>query len=145
MLEVPKRRRVGGMSESESEVVECQCLGVPVTEVTDDGERGTMLFGRQFVMASTPKLRSELVEPERLALPVDSGWFPSKRRRGRHASGPENMRRARPQPGHHGGVAPTAASQEQTGQIGSDGCHFRNSDREPPQVLLNAELAESSL
>jgi len=80
LLEVPKRRRVGGMSESESEVVECQCLGVPVPEVTDDAERGTMLFGRQFVMASTSKLRSELVEPERLVLPVYCDWFPRKRR-----------------------------------------------------------------
>jgi hypothetical protein len=45
LLEVPKRRRIGGMSESESEVVERQCFGVPVTEVTHDVERGTMLFG----------------------------------------------------------------------------------------------------
>jgi hypothetical protein len=45
LLEVPKRGRVGGMRESESEVVECQCLGAPVTEVTHDRERGTMLLG----------------------------------------------------------------------------------------------------
>ena len=45
LLEVLKRRRDAGMSESESEVVECQCLGLPVTEVTHDGERGSMLFG----------------------------------------------------------------------------------------------------
>ena len=45
LLEVLKRRRDAGMGESESEVVECQCLGLPVTEVTHDGERGTMLFG----------------------------------------------------------------------------------------------------
>jgi hypothetical protein len=45
LFEVLKRRRDAGMSQSESEVVECQCLGAPVTEVTHDRERGTMLFG----------------------------------------------------------------------------------------------------
>jgi len=76
LLEVLKRRRDAGMSQSESEVVECQCFGAPVTEVTHDGERGAMLFGCQFVMASTSKLRSELIEPERLVLPIDGGSFP---------------------------------------------------------------------
>ena len=33
------------VSESESEVVERQRLGAPVTEVTHDGQSGTMLFG----------------------------------------------------------------------------------------------------
>jgi hypothetical protein len=45
LLEVLKRGRDAGMSESESEVVERQCFGAPVTEVTHDGERSTMLFG----------------------------------------------------------------------------------------------------
>ena len=45
LLEVLKCRRHAGVSESQSEIVECQCLGAPVTEVTYDGERGTMLFG----------------------------------------------------------------------------------------------------
>lgn len=81
LLEVLKRcRDPAGVSESESEVVECQCLGAPVTEVTHDRERGTMLFGCQFVIACASKLRSELIEPERLVLPVYCGWFPSRRR-----------------------------------------------------------------
>jgi hypothetical protein len=45
LLEVLKRRRRAGMRKSKSEVIECQCLGSPVTEVTHNGERGTMLFG----------------------------------------------------------------------------------------------------
>jgi hypothetical protein len=81
LLEVLKRcRDAAGVNESESEVVECQCLGAPVTEVTHDRERGTMLFGCQFVIACTSKLRSQLVEPKRLVVPVYCGWFPSRRR-----------------------------------------------------------------
>jgi hypothetical protein len=75
LLEVLKRCRVAGMSQSESEIIECQCLVMPVTEGTHDGKRGTMLLGCQFVLALTSKLRSELVEAERLLLPVYRGWF----------------------------------------------------------------------
>ena len=61
LLEVLKRRWDAGVSQSESEVVECQCLGAPVTEVTHDGERGPMLFGCQLVIAFASKQRSVLV------------------------------------------------------------------------------------
>ena len=70
LLEVLKRRRDAGMGQSESEVVERQCLGAPVTEVTHDGERGAMLFGCQLVIAFASKQRSVLVEPARLLLRV---------------------------------------------------------------------------
>jgi hypothetical protein len=56
------------MNESESEVVERQPLGTPVTELTHDCERGPMLLGRLFVIAFAPKLRPELIESKRLAL-----------------------------------------------------------------------------
>ena len=75
LLEVLERCRVAGMSESEREVVECQRLVMAITERTHDGKRGTMLLGCQFVLALTSKLRSELVEAERLLLPVYLGWF----------------------------------------------------------------------
>jgi hypothetical protein len=70
LLEVLKRCRDAGMGESKSEVVECQRLGAPVTEVTDDGEGGPMVLGCQFVIALASKLRPELIEPKRLVLAV---------------------------------------------------------------------------
>ena len=45
LLEVLKRRRDARMGQSEREVVQRQSLGLPVAEVTHDGERGPMLFG----------------------------------------------------------------------------------------------------
>ena len=70
------------MHESESEIVERQRLGLPVTELTHDRERGTMLLGCLFVLAFTSKLRAELIESKRLTLPVDCDWFPPKGLRG---------------------------------------------------------------
>ncbi len=67
------------MYESESEIVERQRLGLPVTERTHDRERGTMLLGRRFVLAFTSKLRPELVESKRLTLWVDRDWLRPKR------------------------------------------------------------------
>ena len=55
LLEVLQRRRDAGVGQSESEVVERQCLGAPVTEVTHDGKRGAMLFGCQLVVAFASK------------------------------------------------------------------------------------------
>jgi hypothetical protein len=79
LLEVLNRYGdAAAMYESESEVVERQCLGLPVTELTHDRERGTMLLGCLFVLALTSKLRPELVELKRLTLPVDCDWFPPK-------------------------------------------------------------------
>ena len=81
LLEVLNRcRDAVGVSESESEVVECECFGVPVTQVAHDRERGTVLFGGQFVIACTSKLRSELIEPAGLVLPVYCSRFQSRRR-----------------------------------------------------------------
>jgi hypothetical protein len=67
-----------GMYESESEVVERQRLGLPVTELTQDRERRTMLLGCLFELAFTSKLRPELIESKRLTLAVDRDWFPPK-------------------------------------------------------------------
>ena len=79
LLEVLNRYGdAAAMYESESEVVERQRLGLPVTELTHDRERGTMLLGCLFVLALTSKLRPELIELKRLTLPVDCDWFPSK-------------------------------------------------------------------
>jgi hypothetical protein len=136
LLEVLKGCRGAGVSECESEVVERQCLGAPVTEVTDDGERGTMLFGRQFVFAAASKLHSELVEPERLVLPVDCDWFPRRRRRGQPVRGPKDLRCVRPQPAQHPGVAPTAARQEETSPKEAVACRSPDTLRETLQVLL---------
>ena len=66
------------MHESESEVVERQRLGLPVTELTHDRERGTMLLGCLFVLAFTSKLRSVLIESKRLTLAVDRDRFRPK-------------------------------------------------------------------
>ena len=67
------------MYESESEIVERQRLGLPVTECTHDRERGTMLLGCRFVLAFTSKLRPELIQSKRLLLRVDCDRFRSKR------------------------------------------------------------------
>ena len=67
------RRRRRRCSESEREVVERQRLGAPVTQLTDDRKRGAMLLDSPFVLAFTPKLRTELVESMRLAAAVDLG------------------------------------------------------------------------
>jgi hypothetical protein len=67
-----------GMYEGESEVVERQRLGLPVTELTHDRERGTMLPGCLFVLAFTSKLRPELIEPKRFTVPVDCERFRPK-------------------------------------------------------------------
>jgi hypothetical protein len=64
-----------GMEESESEVVERERLGAPVTELTEDRKRDTMLLGRLFAIALTSKLRPERIEPKRFAVQVDYGWF----------------------------------------------------------------------
>jgi hypothetical protein len=61
-------RDAARVNKSESEVVERQCLGTPVTDLTRDRERGLMLLGRLFVVAFAPELRPELVESMRLAL-----------------------------------------------------------------------------
>jgi hypothetical protein len=70
-------------------------------------------------------------------MPVYCDWFPSRRSCMR-AWGPKNVRRARPQLGYHGGAAPSAPSQEETGPTGSGGCHFRNAGRETLQVVSKA-------
>jgi hypothetical protein len=83
LLEVPNRHGDAAvMHESESEVVERQRLGLPVTELTHDRERGTMLLGCLFVLAFTSKLRPELIESKRLTLAVDRDWFRPKGLRG---------------------------------------------------------------
>jgi hypothetical protein len=79
LLEVLNRYcDAAAMYESESEVVECQRLGLPVTELTHDREGGTMLLGCPFVVAFASKLRPELIESKRLTLPVDGDWFRPK-------------------------------------------------------------------
>ena len=79
LLEVLNRYGdAAAMYESESEVVERQCLRLPVTELTHDRERGTMLLGCLFVLAFTSKLRSVLIESKRLTLAVDRDWFRPK-------------------------------------------------------------------
>jgi hypothetical protein len=120
-------RDAAGMNESESEVVERQPLGTPVTELTHDCERGPMLLGRLFVIAFAPKLRPELIESKRLALQACCGWFPLTK-----------LRRARPHVADSCRIAPTAPSQERVGPIRGDGC-------EALQVLLRAELVEPRL
>jgi hypothetical protein len=55
------RDAAGGVNQSEGEVVERQRLGVPVTQVAQDRERGPMLCGGLFVIALAPKLRPALV------------------------------------------------------------------------------------
>jgi hypothetical protein len=75
LLEVLNRYGdAAGMYESESKVVERQRLGLSVTELTHDRERGTMLLGCPFVLAFTSKLRPLFIESKRLALPVDCDW-----------------------------------------------------------------------
>jgi hypothetical protein len=64
-----------GMNESETEVVERQRLGAPVTELTHDRKCATMVLGRRSAIAFTSKLRSERIESKRFAVPVDCGWF----------------------------------------------------------------------
>ena len=61
------------MHESESEVVERQRLGLPVTELTHDRECGTMLLGCLFVLAFTSKLPLPMLisSSKRLTLAVD--------------------------------------------------------------------------
>ena len=66
-----------GMNESKSQVVARQRLGPPVTELTDDLERGQMLLGRLFAIAFPSKLRPERLQPTRFAVQVGAGWFPS--------------------------------------------------------------------
>jgi hypothetical protein len=112
LLEVLKRSGVAGMGESEGEVVESQCLVMPVTEGTNDGKRGTMLLGCQLVLAFTSKLRSELVEPERLLLPVYRPWFA------------------------------TAVSQEEACPMGSDPGHLPTTRRETLQPFLKGEIVD---
>jgi hypothetical protein len=63
------------MNESKSQVVARQRLGPPVTERMHDLERGEVLLGCLFAIALASKLRPELVEPARLAVPVGCGWF----------------------------------------------------------------------
>jgi hypothetical protein len=145
LLEVLKGCRGAGVSECESEVVERQCLGAPVTEVTDDGERGTMLFGRQFVFAAASKLHSELIEPDRLVLPVYCDWLPRRRRRGQPVRGPKNLRCARRQPGQHPGVAPAAARQEETSPKETVARCSPDTLRETLQVLLKGSQIAGGL
>ena len=64
-----------GLNESKSQVVARQRLGPPVTELVHDLERGQVLLGCLLSIALTSKLRPELVEPARLAVPVGCGWF----------------------------------------------------------------------
>jgi hypothetical protein len=51
---------------------------LPITELTRDRERGTMMLGCPFVIAFTSKLRPELIDSKRLAPPVDCDWFRPK-------------------------------------------------------------------
>jgi hypothetical protein len=76
LLEVLNRDRDAAvMNERESEVVQRQRFGPPVTDLTRDRKRGTMLLGCLFVIALTSELRSDLVEPTRSTVPIGSGWF----------------------------------------------------------------------
>ena len=101
LLEVLNRYRdAAGMYESESEVVERQRLRLPVTELTHDRERGTMLIGGLCVLAFTSKLRSVLIESKRLTLAVDRDRFR-----------PESLRGARFQLADHWGVSGREAPQ----------------------------------
>jgi hypothetical protein len=73
-LEVRNRdRNAADVNESESEVVERECLCAPVTEIAHDRQRGEMLLRSLLVIALTSKLRSELVESERLAPRIGVG------------------------------------------------------------------------
>jgi hypothetical protein len=77
LLEVLNRLRdaAGGVDESEGKVVQRQRLRAPVTELTQDPERGPMLLGRLFVIAFAPELRPELIESKRSAVQACCGWF----------------------------------------------------------------------
>ncbi len=57
LLEVLNRYGTPPQCTRAREVVERQCLRLPVTELTHDRERGTMLLGCLFVLAFTSKLR----------------------------------------------------------------------------------------
>ena len=50
------------VGEREAEVVECQRLGVGVSQVADDREGGPMAFGRLLGLAVPPELRADRVE-----------------------------------------------------------------------------------
>ena len=88
------------MHESEGEVVERQRLGLPVTELTHDRQRRTMLLGCLFVFAFTSKLRSVLIESKCLTLAVDRDRFR-----------PKGLRGARFQLADHRGVSSREAPQ----------------------------------
>ena len=72
LLEVLNRHRdaAARMNESEGEVVERQCLGAPVAQVTHDRKRGAVLHDSPLVIPVTSKLRAELVESMRPAAAV---------------------------------------------------------------------------
>jgi hypothetical protein len=54
LLEVLDRLRLGAaLGESESEIVERQCFGLFVAEVTDDRQRDQMLLDCAFVVAAS--------------------------------------------------------------------------------------------
>ena len=58
-----RQGHAAGMNESECEVVERQRLGMPVTELANDRQRGKVLLGCPFVVPFPTQLRSKLVEP----------------------------------------------------------------------------------
>ena len=80
LLEVLNRHRdaTARVNESEGEVVERQCLGAPVAQVTHDRKSGAVLHDSPFVIPVTSKLRAELVESMRPTTAVVYGrlWLP---------------------------------------------------------------------
>jgi hypothetical protein len=68
-----ERDPAGGVHERESEVVQRQRLGAPITYFTHDRKRGPVLHDCAVVIAVTSKLRAKLVEPVRFAAAVDFG------------------------------------------------------------------------
>jgi hypothetical protein len=67
LLEVRDRLGLGAaVCEREREVVECQRFSLLVSEIARDREGHAVLLGRLLVVASTAKVRAELVEPTRV-------------------------------------------------------------------------------
>jgi len=107
LLELLKRCCFGApVSESQGEAVERQRLGVLVAEVANDRERDPVLFDCLFGVACASKLRSALVEAERVAPPV--ARIP---KRGEPPAGLKTLRRERRQAVRGGCIASTAANQ----------------------------------
>lgn len=130
LLEVLNRLRdaAGGVDEREGQVVQRQRLCAPVTELTQDPERGPMLLGRLFVIAFAPKLCAELIESKRSAVQACRGWFSLTK-----------LRRVSPDAPSGSLDTPTATCAERAGATRGDLCErakspLDRSDRNPQSL-----------